>query len=272
MIAGLAKKRSPTFPTVTQSTVSQGDTLTRFTPGTSHAGGVVTQQTIRDTRGPLSSAAMPTNGHSGITSLRTDYSTQSPLAISSKASSGAAKERKVSDTSTNKVMNGLDYDSETEDELSKAKRMKLIGDELEDVMSKIGPVGQDSHLSTNLGRTLSNDIIVKQNLTAKLERLVAKNHQLIRQSPVERTPSPSLTSSPTESRRMSPGPPGDTLSACTENSVERLSVSPAPSETSSCTGLTGAAGQIRAGVNMKTCLWNNCNRYIHIASVMLDIR
>lgn len=177
MVAGLAKKK-------TQQIVRDITTTLEPISSTLVLGGVVTQQTIKQCRGAVSTPATPTVGVASLSSVRPDYSTQSPLAISSKAVTDA-KRAQANCNDVGVAMNG--GDGVELEGVSKAKRIKLMTEEV------------DGGVNCMVAGDGAGSI-----LDAKVEKLINKNHQLLsRCSPIERTPSPSFVNSPCPS---SPSP------------------------------------------------------------------
>lgn len=244
MMAGLSSKRN-------LGSLSLRDAITVLAPVSSASANTITQQTMKDSRGPLNTGSTPSTGQTGLSGLRMDYSTQSPLSIASKAASDAEKIGVV-------TMNGMEVEEdEVLENVGKAKRIKLMGEDMDSVVNSVKE--KVNSPSSIVHRTLNTDA-GKLSLSAKLERLVAKNHQLMYHAQMERTPSPCFGgstsySSPVESRNMSPTPLA-TPPSHTESSMDRMSVSPAPSDHS----LSGAD---HLEQNRKSCQWNKCNRCVY---------
>lgn len=227
MMAGLAKKR------VLGVGGGGRDTIMTLEPGVVSGtaaveGGVVTQQSMKTSRGQLSTPTQATpssvTSQTGLTSVRPDYSTQSPLAISSKAAGhGNLKEKgEVPTGNTTVTLNG---DNEEEEEegfggVAKAKRIKLMN-EGELVHSPVPMVTITNAASSVI--TGGYDVTGQTGLGIPV-KLVNRNHH-IQSSSIERTPSPLLggmtrntpspspsldscaPSSPLPSRTASPTPP-----------------------------------------------------------------
>lgn len=278
MIAGLAKKRTlgggeghTTSLTLPDSTPTPSEPVSA-----SSAQGVVSgASVIPAVKQSFSIPASPSTSLTGLTAgVRPDYSTQSPLAISSKATVGGP------DRNVGMVMNGGDG-LELEG-LPKAKRAKL------------SPGEETGGGVEGIGREVGSEIWSNGTGIGKLEKLVKRNHQLLhRHSSVERSPSPSfqaspspspapsLDSTPLSSRTISPLPP-DTPPASTRSCSSRASSLPAessgvPSSSSSLAPsapsnhapmpplLDCSAGHLTntllpTGENVKTCQWADCRR------------
>ena len=239
MMAGLAKKRGHAGGANMRDAVLALDS----------AGGVVIPQTIKLSKEQLSMPLAATTSQTSLTGSRPDYSTQSPLAISSKAVHGMESLPEVGVALNGGEGVGLDG-------VPKAKRIKLMEDEL----SQHG---------------VNNDV-TEQALSAKLEKLLAKNPSLIRPSPLERTPSPALrTPSPSPASLMtptstvlrtpSPTPSLDSDSLYT-SPLHSRTVSPLPPEPRNASDPSGvppgslsdtSSNPLASSSNMKCC-WSMC--------------
>lgn len=254
MVAGLAKRRGQRDAvTVLDSTPGQG-------------GGVASQLNVKQARGALSMPVTSTTSTTCLTSVggsRPDYSTQSPLAISSKA--------------VKRLTNGIE--GVWLEGVAKAKRIKLNTEDMEsDVLSKqsVGGVNYS---------TPPKDVS-SQALTARLDKLLNKSQSLINK---DRIPSPSLRlvsespppsldasmrcSSPLNSRILSPLPmdtlPMDTptengsraspvQSDISSNSASHSNITASFSNSNAHT-LSDSAELDMTDVGM-TCQWATCNR------------
>ncbi len=199
---------------------------------------MVTQQTMKVARGPLNTPATPTLSiatQTSLTNVRPDYSTQSPLAISSKAAMRGGIQREGAEPSNSvgvaaregpkPTMNG-----EEEAELggvAKAKRIKLMSET--EVVDRTKFLGVNSSIPmVTITNAASSVITGGHDLTGQTSlgmpvKLVNKNHQ-IRPPSVERTPSPSFATTGSSPGPSSPSPSLDSYP---------LSASPLPSRTAS---------------------------------------
>lgn len=217
MLAGLAKKRPPAAGDVaTITTTSESNSSTP-------SGGVVTQPALKQAQGALSTQATPTTttGVTGLSSVRPDYSTQSPLAISNKAASDGEA------TGGGVAMNG--GEGVELEGVSKAKRIRLSPEE---------EVRQGMRQEVNC---MASDITANGNgkINAKLENLLNKNHQLLHRH--SRSPSPSLSLQTTNPHPPSPAPSLDSTPLQSSPASSRT-ISPLPPDTPPCLGPSPSPG------------------------------
>lgn len=259
MVAGLAKRRGHGGRGHGGQGLRDAVTVVDSTPG---QGGVVSQLTVKQARGALSTPVASTTCQTSLASSRPDYSTQSPLAISSKA--------------VKRLTNGTE--GVGLEGVAKAKRIKLITEEMEgDVLSKQSVGG--------VNYAIPHNDVTSQALAARLDKLLSKSQSLINDwtpSPslglVSESPPPSLDtstrcSSPLNSRTISPLPMDTPTENCSRaspvqsdissNSASRSSnVTTSFSKSNDSNAVHTLSDSAELGVTDMgmTCQWGTCNR------------
>ena len=254
MVAGLAKRRGHGGQGLRDAV-----TVLDSTPG---QGGVVSQLTVKQARGALSTPVASTACQTSVASSRPDYSTQSPLAISSKA--------------VKRLTNGTE---EVELEgVAMAKRIKLNTEMEGDVLSKQSVVG--------VNYAVPHNDVTSQALTARLDKLLNKSQSLINK---DRTPSPSLglvsgspppsldtstrCSSPLNSRTISPlpvdtptengsraSPVQSDISSNSASHSSNITTSFSKSNISNAVQTSSDSAELDVTDIGITCQWGTCNR------------
>ncbi len=284
MMVGLAKKKA-------SGGQSLKDTVpVSSTSGGGGAGGVVTQQIIKDSRGPLCSSATPTTG---LVGSRMDYSTDSPLSVSNKAEDvGVARSQRdnvssnrdesnvgVASSHRNEQVNGLDHSTDPDEEgvVPKAKRIKLMSDEVENIMSGghnskqgggRGDVGGGSDGCVGGGGgdicvggggvdvCVGGDSVSKTIKLLNMEdkKSLNRHHHLLSQG---HGISPASTATPTSSRTGSPvsmDMPSWNKDGSRDGSSLRWSPSPTPSDHSSTTSSIGHSSSLTSSAGLASSI------------------